>query len=285
LILLSELPKWQAQHQSSSNGLFRSNFCYPTDDPYIGGVIGDFYLDFDCEENLDKAKKEAVAVVKKLKEYDIPEEAIFVCFSGMKGFSVTVDHRVFNAEASADLPAIWKSITQELAAKLKLKTIDTGIYERRRLWRLPNSKHQKTGLYKLPITLLQLERTKVETIREIADMPRAPFTKTEAMPVPKAEALFLDHKGKVEAWVNGRKKTFDITELKTQMNDPPCIKRLLETGAQKGERNNFTFQLALYYANKGLSQNENEERCIQFANKTQDPLPEREVRTIVALRC
>lgn len=80
MILLSELTTWQSQHQSSNNGLFSSICCYPTDDPYVGGVISDFYMDFDCEENLDKAKKEAVAAVKKLKEYDIPEEAIFLFF-------------------------------------------------------------------------------------------------------------------------------------------------------------------------------------------------------------
>ncbi len=229
------------------------------------------------------ARKETVAFVKKLiNDYNIPEEVIEIYFSGMKGFSVTIDYAVFNAEASADLPLIWKSVTQELAAKLKLKTIDLRIYERRRLWRLPNSRHQKTGLYKHPMTLLQLEKVKVESIRVIADMPMEPFAKSESEIVPKAEKLFLEHKAKVEAWTSERKKTFDAPELKNQISDPPCIKRLLETGAQKGERNNFTFQLALYYAKKGISQNENEERCIQFANKTEDPLTEREVHIIVA---
>ena len=86
IIPLSKLPEWQEQHKFSTNGLFSSIFCYPTDDPYIGGVIGDFYLDFDCEENLDKAKKEAAAAVKKLKEYDIPEEANLCLFFGNERF-------------------------------------------------------------------------------------------------------------------------------------------------------------------------------------------------------
>ena len=54
------------QHKFSTNGLFSSIICYPTDDPYVGGVISDFYMDFDCEENPDKAKKEAVARIKNL---------------------------------------------------------------------------------------------------------------------------------------------------------------------------------------------------------------------------
>jgi len=144
VIQLSKLPEWQEKHKSSANGLFSSICCYPTDDPYVGGIMSPYYADFDNEENPEKARKEVVAVVKKLKsDYDIPVDIISICFSGMKGFSLTVDQKVFNAEASADLPSIWKSISQELAAKLKLKTIDMGIYERRRLWRLPNSKHQR----------------------------------------------------------------------------------------------------------------------------------------------
>jgi hypothetical protein len=30
---------------------------YPTDDPYIGGVLSDFYMDFDSQENPIKPEK------------------------------------------------------------------------------------------------------------------------------------------------------------------------------------------------------------------------------------
>jgi hypothetical protein len=281
LILLSELPNWQAQHQSSSNGLFRSNFCYPTDDPYVGGVISDFYMDFDCEENPNNAKKEAVVVIKKLREYDIPEEVISTCFSGMKGFSLTVDHKIFNAEPSADLPQIWKGIVLELVDNLKLKTVDIGIYDIRRLWRLPNSRHQKSGLYKIPIPAVDLEKLNFKDIKEIAVLPQAPFINSETKSVPKAEKLFQEHKAKVENWVNERKKTFENADLKTLADDPPCIKRLLETGATKGERNNSTFHVAIYYASKGLSYDDVLGNCIAFNAKCADPLTEREISTLV----
>jgi len=66
MIKVSNLREWQAKHESSTQGLFSSIYMYPTDDPYIGEVISDFYMDFDCKENPDKARKEAVAVIKKL---------------------------------------------------------------------------------------------------------------------------------------------------------------------------------------------------------------------------
>jgi hypothetical protein len=103
MIKVSKLHEWQARHQSSTQGLFSSIYMYPTDDPYIDGVLSDCYMDFDSEETPDKARKEAVAVVKKLiTDYDIPEENITIAFSGMKGISITVDYQVFNADIVKD---------------------------------------------------------------------------------------------------------------------------------------------------------------------------------------
>ncbi|MCW4011132.1 MAG: primase C-terminal domain-containing protein [Candidatus Bathyarchaeota archaeon] len=276
------LLKWREQHQSSNHGLFTSIYRYPVDDPYLGGVISDFYMDFDNEKTPDKARKEAIAVIKKLiSDYNIPEAGIAVAFSGMKGISLTVNYNIFNAESLDYLPLIWKSIVQELVAKLKLKTVDTSIYERRRLWRLLNSRHQKTGLYKVPLTLTELEKLSIEEIKELATKPRELLIKADASVVPKAEKLFLEHKTKVEAWISDRKKAFEPSELTSVTNDPPCVKRLLEAGAKKGERNNFTFHLALYYASKGLNQETIEKLCIQFSEKCDEPLKEREVAIIV----
>lgn len=282
MIKVSQLHEWQAKHQSNTQGLFSSVYMYPTDDPYIGGVISDFYMDFDYEENPDKARKEAVAAIKKLiSDYDIPEDAISIAFSGMKGISITVDYRIFSAESSTDLPLIWKSIVKELAAKLKLKTVDTGIYERRRLWRLVNSGHQKTGLYKIPLTLAELEKLKIGEIKEKAVRPREPFIRADAQAIPKAERLFSEHKTRIENWANERKKAFDKTELKTIIDDPPCVKRRLETGAKKGERNSIAFQLAVYYASRGSGYEEILKICNNFAAKCEEPLTESEIEALV----
>jgi len=255
IIRVSELQEWQAKHQSSTQGLFSTIYRYPTDDPYVGGVISDFYMDFDCEENPDKARKEAVAVIKKLiTDYGISEDGIFIAFSGMKGISITIDYKTFGAASSADLPLIWKSIVQDLTAKLKLKTADTSIYERRRLWRLLNSRHQRTGLYKIPLTLAELENLTIDKIKEMAVKPREPFIKAEASPVPKAETLFNEHKNKIEKWLTERKKSFEKTEITTLTEDPPCVQQRFQIGAKAGSRNSLLFQLAVYYARKGLSE-------------------------------
>ncbi len=280
MIKAADLAKWQAEHQSSNAGLFASIFSFEFEDPYVGGVISPFYIDFDQEENPDRARKDAVTTIKKLiDEYKIPESVIAIAFSGMKGVSITISHTVFNAEPSDHLPLVWKSILQELGTKLKLKTADFSVYDRRRLWRLLNSKHNKTGLYKIPLTLTELEKLSMTEIKELAAKPREPFLHADAVKSLPAETLYHENKEKVETWLSVRKEKFESTGVKNISDDPPCIKKLLELGAKKGNRNNQTFQLAVYFASKGLSQEEIEKLCTEFT--VAEPLRPQEISTIV----
>jgi hypothetical protein len=174
-----------------------------------------------------------------------------------------------------------KSIVSELAVKLKLKTLDLAVYDRRRLWRILNSKHNKTGLYKIQLTLTELENLSIEQIKELATKPREVFIRQEVLAVLKAEKLFLEHKARVETWASERKKTFETAELKTTTENPPCIRKLLEFGAKKGNRNTHTFQLALFFASNRMPSDQIKQACIQFASKSDEPLTENEIDTIV----
>jgi len=285
---VSELPKWQQKHSQSQQGLFSSIYRYPTDDPYIGGVLSDFYVDLDCEENPDKARKEAMAIAKTLiNDYNIPEEIIKIAFSGMKGISISISHEVFGTEVRADLPMIWKSIVKHLASKLNLKTVDTKVYERRRLWRLLNSKHQKSGLYKIPLTFTELEKLSIEEIKEKAVKHRPqPFVVAQGSPVPKAVRLFQEHQKKIEEWKQRRKESFkdsDLTSLGKE--DPPCVQKLFEQGADVDMRNLSLFQLAVYWARKGLTEPQIVKLGYKFAEHCKQelhPFPEgNEIETTI----
>ncbi|HLN89050.1 MAG TPA: primase C-terminal domain-containing protein, partial [Candidatus Binatia bacterium] len=282
MIKTSDLAQWKSMHESSNAGLFSSIYSYSTQDPHVGDVISDFYLDFDNQDNPNKAIKEAIAAIKKLQEeHEINESFMTIAFSGMKGVSVTIKPIIFNAESSESLPLIWKSIARELAQKLRLKTIDLGIYDRRRIWRVLNSRHNKTGLYKIPLTLIELENLNIDQIKELAIKPRELPTRTDHHPLPEAEGLYLQHKERVETWLSIRKQKFEATREPQTTEDPPCIKAFLEKGAEKGQRNLSTFQLALYLCGKQLATNEIEFTCMQFAAKSTEPLSEGEIASIV----
>ncbi|HDQ06595.1 MAG TPA: hypothetical protein ENN36_07735 [Candidatus Bathyarchaeota archaeon] len=280
MIKVSQLPRWQSEHQNSEKGLFRSIYEYTTKDPYVGGVISDFYVDLDCKEDPDKARKEAVTLVKVLiNDYNIPEEFISIAFSGMKGISISVDYNIFGIEVHADLPLIWKSLVKYLVSKLNLKTVDTKVYERRRLWRLVGSKHQKSKLYKIPLTFTELEKLSIEEIKKIAVKSRPqPFVAAQANSTPKAVNLFQEHLKKIEEWKQKRKdslKDSDIISL--GKDDPPCVQRLFEQGAEEDMRNLSLFQLAVYWSIKGLSEEEIVKLGYEFAKRCKQdvsPFPE-----------
>lgn len=281
MIKAAELPEWQKQHENSLQGIFSSIYMYPTEDPYVGGIISDFYVDLDYEEDPNKARKEAVALIKTLsKNYDIPEETINIAFSGMKGISLSIDHEVFGVEARTDLPLIWKSIVKSLVSKLNLKTVDTKVYERRRLWRLLGSKHQKSKLYKIPLTFTELEKLSIEEIRKKATRPRLPFIAPKASPIPKAESLFQEHLKKVEEWKQKRKESFkDSDVVSLGKEDPPCVQKLFEQGAEEDMRNHSLFQLSVYWSRKGLSEEEIVKLGYEFAKHCKQdvhPFPEGE---------
>ncbi len=128
---------------------------------YPGPALAEFLpLDFDDKKDPGKALAEAAHFVKAWeKDWNLPPEALRVFWSGMKGVSVEVPAELFGGfEPSTD-------IAQRLgvmAAKMTpgAKTLDATIYEKMRLWRVPNTMHGASGLYKVPLpatALLKLE--------------------------------------------------------------------------------------------------------------------------------
>lgn len=276
MIKVTGVQTWQKTHETSTAGLFASVFSYPTEDPYIGGVIGPFYLDFDCIENPNKSRKEAAEVVRKLiEDYRIPEATVSITFSGCKGFHLIVSPEVFNIQPCDLLPAIYKSIAEELARKLKLKTLDLGIYDRRRLWRLLNSKHDKTRLYAIQLTKVELENLDIEQIKQLALNPREPFIQAEAKPVQEAEQLFNEHKEKVENWLLVRKQRFEAKELKPLNEDPPVHQEAAGDRSSKRQPQHFNIPARGLLCEQRTQRNRNDSGVYTIRRQVR-PAPVRE---------
>jgi KaiC/GvpD/RAD55 family RecA-like ATPase len=116
--------------------------------------------DFDDEENVEHARADAKTLVERLLQYGIPQDAINIAFSGSKGFSVEV------LTTSRFTPNEFKNINLILATDLE--TNDQKIYDAQRIFRVTGTKHNKSGLYKLPLTINQLSEVPVKAIREMA---------------------------------------------------------------------------------------------------------------------
>src|SRR5574344_1429729 len=143
-----DIDKFSTEH--NNEGIYRSAYYYNTNnkeeikDSYL---FSDFYMDFDNEENPELAKEDLLYVIWRMHyklSYNLPIEAFRIYFSGKKGFHLIIPHQYLGIEPRKDLDNVFRWIAAGLQEEVPNETIDMVVYERRRLWRLENSKHIDT---------------------------------------------------------------------------------------------------------------------------------------------
>lgn len=118
--------------------------------------VGPLYFDLDSDR-----VETAVADARQMYKYfvdtcSIPEESISVYFSGSKGLHIELEPIALGINPGSDLAGLFRFIANDVKSNLQLSTLDFAVYDERRMWRLANTRHQRTGLYKnrLPYEIL-----------------------------------------------------------------------------------------------------------------------------------
>lgn len=167
LVPLHIADQYAKMHNNLS--IYRSVYQYDGPDFKSAVPLGPLYFDLDSKENIFLAWEDTREIYFELLQ-NIPNEAIDIFFSGQKGFHIEVEPLVLGISASDDLPKISSFIAHDFEKRLGLHTIDYQVYDIRRMWRLTNTRHRETGLYKIEckeeITGLDLE-----CLRELAEKP------------------------------------------------------------------------------------------------------------------
>jgi len=277
----------------NNEDVYISIFTYESEDFEKCRLFGPFYLDLDSESNPEDALSETKLVVEVLKKLGLPDEYIRVYFSGCKGFHLEVPFEAFGSEPHKELNKIWRIFTQMIDNYLKenrgvgLRCVDWKIYDRRRLWRLPNSINSKTGRYKIPLTVAELNSLSLEEIEELAKTPREIPNQPHITPLPNLQALFQDLIKRVESEPLKLPLTFkrEFDKAPYRGPDPPCIQFLLNQSLKEGElggRNNIALILFSYFFNfKMLERDEAIERVAEWNNKNLEPLPRKELENVI----
>jgi DnaB-like helicase C terminal domain len=117
------------------------------------------WWDFDSEHEPELARKDTIELVSRLVKH-VQLEDIIVAYSGNKGFGVELNLTSYLT------PKDIKSLAFELASDLS--TFDVKMYNASRILRVIATRHQKTGLYKTPLTPSQLQELSVDNIMELA---------------------------------------------------------------------------------------------------------------------
>ena len=249
------------------------------------------YFDLDCKDLLNASsennafevvREDALRVIAILEAImNVGQEYLKIYFSGGKGIHIVVDPICLGILPHPQLNQIFHIIVKDIQRYTTHGCVDTRIYDNKRLFRLPNSIHGKTGRYKIPLTAHELRTLSFEDIKLLSSQPRM-------IDVPKATystkanrmyVTYINQWEKEQREIEDRKnKTYSTTFKYT----PPCISNILENGIEEGERNNTLAVISSFFKQQGYSEAETLERLTKFnADMVKPSLHQREIDTIV----
>lgn len=213
------------------------------------------WFDFDHESNLELAKNDVKVLIARLKNAGIDESAIDIYFSGSKGFTVQ-----FRTNKTLN-----RTQVEHLAIDVfgqGLETLDTTMYDESQIFRVPNTKHPKTGLYKVQLSLEQLELS-IDDIKKYAKTTKP--LKDKEISNLKEELLKIPEKPKPASNVA---LNFDLSKRPLHWKDYKWA--LLNAHMLKeNERHSALMVIAATCKGLGYDQTLTQAMCLTFDEKFQ----------------
>jgi hypothetical protein len=260
---------------------------YDSKDQNTANFIAPMYFDLDIddiEQNFIKIKQDLSLVMRKLKTlFHISDNDIDLYFSGSKGFHILIDSIIFGFEPGRELNKQYKKIATELNTYTINKSIDTRIYDNKRLFRVPNTINSKTGLYKVPIEYNTFKQ--MNNWNELKDFASTPREKAEFEPRQynqKAREQFYSLLEKIDIEEKSKINTKLAKEFIHRKELLPCVQYILNQGCTKGNRNNTTVALANSLFQIGKTYEEVLEIIMYWnSEKNDEPLDRAEIHATV----
>lgn len=206
------------------------------------------WFDLDREGDLDAATRDARRLAAALVErYRLDGDELLLCFSGSKGFHVGLPLSLCGSPPpAATFNAVARRFAEGQAEPLGFG-IDSGVYDKVRLFRAPNSRHPKTGLRKRRLTFDELLNLKPEAVMQLAATPEPFDLLTPPAPNPQA----------VDDWRTAEAETAQTATARRerQANGTAKLNRstldFIRDGAATGDRHRLLFSAAANLAELG----------------------------------
>lgn len=208
---------------------------------YQGPSYADYLpIDIDAADLADALAVARSACDRLAVRFEMRAEQLRIFFSGQKGFHLLLPAACVGAEPRADLHRVFAALAEAWCGGL---AYDGSIYDNVRLFRLSNTRHGKSGLFKIPLSAWELMHWTPEQIREAAHTKRQLEWEEPELHPAWAEAyqgLQLDPPLASNAQASG-----------ATTHAPPCIDAMLQ-GVGAGDRHGVALRLAAYFAHRGL---------------------------------
>lgn len=209
----------------------------------INDVVSDMLVwDLDSHTDIEDCKWDAHTLIEKLKKAGIDEKAIRLYFSGSKGFTVTV---IIDKDLT---PKELKSVCVDYFGK-DLKTLDHVIYNANRILRIPWTKHETSGLHKIPLNINTIQHTKIDEIRAWAKDPKnIPDIEYKTASFDKS---WLEVASTTKPSIITLSPILDLSVKPTWLTN--CRYYLQEGHFKEGERSQALLCLGATYKNNGFN--------------------------------
>lgn len=285
-IITTSLNKKKVIKQYDFTDTYSTIYKYDNKNQDMANIIAPFYIDLDIEDlekDFDKLKRDVMLLTRKLKTlFKLSNDNIQYYFSGSKGFHIIIPHSIFGIKPCKDLNDKYKMLAIELKSYTITKSIDTRIYDTKRLFREVNTINTKTNLYKVPITIENIKDFSYNNLIEYAKAPKEEY-KIDNSYNQEADIAFnnliIELKERQKRTIN-HKVARQMLKNKELL---PCVKYILQNGAQKGGRNNTAMALAssLYQRNPNDYEEVLDVMKAWNIKKLDNPLSDRELENTV----
>ena len=274
----------------------RSEFSTPSISGYEGKVWAPFFpLDLDHPEI-----EPALAAARRLASFfldrwQIDPRGLQIYFSGSKGFHLMLDTRLFGKiPPSKKLPLIFDSMRRHIAQELPepiRETMDLAIKDRVRLWRLPNTVHEKSKLYKILLDADNLQALGADEIRGRAlqmrlleDTDETGFISHVTVERNNNAADLLQRVGRQLKSLTRKpfayrfRRPEDLTRIEF-----PCagVEAIWQSHVERGQRNNCAIRLSSELRLLGLNAVEAAGKLTEWNDMNQIDLPKDEIQSVV----
>ncbi len=217
---------------------------------YAGPVSAEYVcLDFDNEADPAAAILNAQKLTRWIEckaAADIRQ--VIGCFSGGKGAHLYLPASGFVIEPGPLLPKIIRAFALLLARDAHLECLDSGIYDAARIFRLPNTRHGKTGLLKIPFTGEDFVKLQPSAIMDLArGEPRDALIKTDG--TAWCDWNLQDYLNRATNYISKQATAAPAASQKADLNRATL--EFIQDGAHNGERHNRLFRAAANLAEFG----------------------------------
>ena len=246
LILKSDLYKYI---KKDGEALYRSVYLYDNDAKQYADMKGSLkgyhgergidnvLIDIDRKDNSNEyTLKKLRETLTHLRVLEVLDESIQCYFSGT-GYHIVITNKVFNFQPSDSLPYQVKQTMSKL-----FDGIDTSIYMRSGIYRVAHTRNQKTGLYKIPITMNEAHNCTYEEIHKLASDSRIEYPYD-----------LLDGDNELEGYkCVDKPKVQEFGKITEPTKIVPCVQTMLKNGPSEGSRHNTALRIASHFKRHGI---------------------------------